>query len=181
MSINIQKYEQSTFETCLAVCLLNVVGIKISKKKEMEIINYALNFSKYNFTLGHLDLIAKKFNVELNFYLDNKAYFNFVKKFKFSNKIKLFIHKIDLRLIDKLIKISPIIVYIDSYFIYKILHYPHFIIVIKKLNNGYKIFDPWDGKIKVIKKKILSKSIISLRNFLKFCPQIIQKYEMLPS
>ena len=32
----IQKYEQSTFETCLAVDLLNLVGTEISKKIERE-------------------------------------------------------------------------------------------------------------------------------------------------
>jgi hypothetical protein len=45
----------------------------------------------------------------------------------------------------------------------------------KKLKNGYKIFDPWDGKIKDINSAVLSKGIISLRNLLKFCPQLIQK------
>lgn len=83
--------------------------------------------------------------------------------------------KIDLKLIDKLIKISPIIVYVDSYYLWKVSHYPHFIIVIKNQKNGYKIFDPWDGKIKQISSFMLSKSIISLRNHLKFSPQLIQK------
>ena len=80
----IQKYEQTTLETCLAVDLLNLVGVKISQKLEKEIINYALDFSKDNFTIGHLDFVAKKFNVRLDFYVDNKSFFNFIKKFKFS-------------------------------------------------------------------------------------------------
>ncbi len=171
----IQKYEQTTFETCLAVDLLNLIGVEISQKLEREFINYALDFSKDNFTVGHLDFIAKKFNVWLNFYVDNKPFFNFIKEFKFSNKITLIQEKIDLKLISKLIKISPIIVYVDSYYLWKVSHYPHFIIVTKKSKNGYKIFDPWDGKTKNINSNILSKSISSLRNRLKFCPQVIQK------
>ncbi len=171
----IQKYEQTTFETCLAVDLLNLVGVEISQKLEREVINYALDFSKDNFTIGHLDFIAEKFNARLDFYVDNKSFFNFIKKFKFSDKINLIQEKITLKLINKLIKISPVIVYVDSYYFWKISHYPHFIIVIKKSKNGYKIFDSWDGKIKYINSTTLSKSIISLRNLLKFCPQLIQK------
>ena len=171
----IQKYEQTTLETCLAVDLLNLVGVKISQKLEKEIINYALDFSKDNFTIGHLDFIAKKFNVGLDFYVDNKQFFRFIKKLNFSNKINLIQKKIDLKLIDKLIKISPVVVYVDSYYLWKVSHYPHFIIVIGKSKKGYKIFDSWDGKIKNINSTTLSKSIISLRNLLKFCPQLIQK------
>ena len=171
----IQKYEQSTLETCLAVDLLNLVETEISQKKERQVLDYALDFSKENFTIGHLDFIARKFNVGLNFYVDNKPFFNFIKKFKFSNKINLIQEKINLKLINKLIKISPVIVYVDSYYLWKVSHYPHFIIVIEKSKKGYKIFDPWDGKIKHINSAILSKAIISLRNLLKFCPQLIQK------
>ena len=171
----IQKYEQSTFETCLAVSLLNLVGIKISKNKEREVIDYALDFSKYDFTVGHLDFVAKKFNAKFDFYVDNVKFFNFIKKINFSNKINLICQKINLKFIDKLIKNSPVVIYLDSYYFYKISHYPHFIIVMKKLKNGYKIFDPWDGKIKDINSAVLSKGIISLRNLLKFCPQLIQK------
>ncbi len=171
----IQEYEQSTFETCLAVALLNLVGVNISYEREREAIDYALDFSKENFTIGHLDFVAEKTNTELDFYVDNKQFFNFIKKVKFSNKINLVQEKINLRLINRLIKISPAIVYIDSYYLWRISHYPHFIIVIKKVKNSYKIFDPWDGQIKYIDASVLSKAIISLRNHLKFCPQLIQK------
>lgn len=171
----IQKYKQTTFETCLAVNLLNLVGEEVSQKLERDVFNYALDFSKDNFTIGHLDFIAKKFNVGLNFYIDNNLFFNFIKKFKFSDKINLIQEKISLKLINKLIKISPVIVYVDSYYFWKISHYPHFIIIIEQSKNSYKIFDSWDGKIKYIDFKILSKAIISLRNLLKFCPQLIQK------
>ncbi|SRR3989344_3593399 len=171
----IQKYEQSTFETCLAVDLLNLVGTEISKKIEREVIDYALDFSKDNFTIGHLDFVAQKFNVDLDFYVDNKPFFNFIKKFKFSDRVNLLQERIDLKLIDRLMKISPVIVYLDSYYLWKVSHYPHFVIVIEKSKNGYKIFDPWDGKIKQINGTILSKAIINLRNLLKFCPQLIQK------
>lgn len=171
----IQEYKQSTFETCLAVGLLNLIGIKISQKKELSVIHYALKFLKDNFTIGHLDFIANNFNIGLDFYVDNKSFLKFIRKFKFSDKINLLQEKIDLKLIDKLTRISPVIVYVDSFYLWKVIHYPHFIIVIEKSKKGYKIFDPWDGKIKYINSVILSKAIIGLRNIIKICPQIIQK------
>lgn len=86
-SMQIQNYAQSTFETCLAVDLLQLTGKKISKKEELNTINYALNFSKDNFTIGHLDFIAKNYNLGLDFYVDNKWFLDFINKFKFSSKI----------------------------------------------------------------------------------------------
>ncbi len=171
----IQEYAQSTFESCLSVDLLNLIETKISPKKERKVLDYALDYSKDHFTLGHLDFVATKFRVGLDYYMDNKLFFNFTKQFLFSGKINLLQEKIDLRLIDKLIKISPVIVYLDAFVIWKITHAPHFIIVIENSKNGYNIYDPWDGKIRLINSKVLSKAIISLRNLLKYCPQLIQK------
>ena len=173
--MKIQNYEQTTFETCLAVDLLQLTEKKISKDEELKTINYAMNFSKDNFTIGHLDFIAQNYNLGLDFYVDNNWFFNFISKLKFSNKIKVFHKKIDLNLINDQIKISPIIVYVDSFALWKITHAPHFIIVIQQTDEGYKIYDPWDGKIRKVNSEVLSKGIINLRNLLKYCPQLIQK------
>lgn len=171
----IQEYAQSTFESCLAVDLLNLIKTKISPKKEREVLDYALDYSKDHFTLGHLDFVATKLGIGLDYYIDDNLFFNFTKKFQFSGKINLLQEKIDLKLIDKLIRLSPVIVYLDAFIIWKITHAPHFIIVIENSRKGYKIYDPWDGKIKLINPTVLSKAIISLRNLLKYCPQLIQK------
>ncbi|NQU78882.1 hypothetical protein HQ545_03880 [Candidatus Woesearchaeota archaeon] len=173
--MEIQNYAQTTFETCLAVNLLQLTEKKISKKEELNTINYAMNFSKDNFTIGHLDFMAKNHNLGLDFYVDNKWFLAFINKFKFSNKIDVIHKKIDLNLINDRIKISPAIVYLDSFALWKITHAPHFIIVIQPTKYGYKIYDPWDGKIKTISSDTLSKGIINLRNLLKYCPQLIQK------
>lgn len=171
----IKEYEQSTCETCLAVSLLNIAGAGLSREREREVLSYALDFSKDNFTIGHLDFIAKEYGTNLDFYVDNKPFLDFIKKMRFSGKIRVLQEKIDLKLIDGLIKASPIIIYVDSYYLWKVSHYPHFIIVIRKLQDSYEIFDPWDGKIREISSSTLSKSITSLRNLLKFCPEVIQK------
>lgn len=173
--MKIQNYAQATFETCLAVDLLQLTEKKISKEAELKTINYALNFSKDNFTIGHLDFIAKNYGLKLDFYVDNIWFFKYISKFKFSDKINVIHKKIGLSLINNQLKISPVIVYVDSFALWKITHAPHFIIVIQQTKEGYKIYDPWDGKIKTISSGTLSKGIINLRNLLKYCPQLIQK------
>ena len=134
-----------------------------------------MNFSKDNFTIGHLDFIAKNYDLGLDFYVDNNWLLNFINKFKFSNKINVFHKKIDLNLIDNKIKISPVIVYGDSFALWEITHAPHFIFVIKKIKEGYEIYDPWDGKVRIINPEILLKGIVNLRDLLKYCPQLIKK------
>ncbi len=170
----IQEYEQTTFETCLSVSLLNLLNVKISKKKELELFIHALKFSKKDFSIGHLDYVVKKFNKKLDLYVDEGVCFNYIKQFTFSKKIFLIEEKINIKLVNKLLEKKPTILYIDSYYLYKIAHYPHFIIVIKKVKEQYEIFDPWDGKIKQVPIKTISKAIISLRNHIKLCPKIIQ-------
>jgi uncharacterized protein YvpB len=173
--MRIQNYSQTTFETCLAVNLLQLTGKDISKDAELRTIYHAMNFSKDNFTIGHLDFIAENYNLELNFYVDNAWFLNFISTFTFSDKIKVFHKKIDLNFINRQIKISPVIVYIDSFALWKITHAPHFIIVIEQSEARYTIYDPWDGGIRNISSETLSKGIASLRNLLKYCPQLIQK------
>lgn len=169
----LKNREQKTCEGCLAVNLLNLTDINLTKEREMNILGYALKFSKKNFTIGHLDYIAK--NAEyIGFFIDNQKVFEIIKKLDFSGKIELFRKKITLRLIDKLIKRQPVILYLDSFYLWGIKHYPHFVTIFENSGDKYEIFDPWDGERKFIKRKIISKSIIKLRNLLKVCPQAIQ-------
>lgn len=172
----IQKYTQSTYETCLACCLLQAVDkikpVKISQKLELDCINHSLKFSKADFVIGHLDFISKMFNVNITRIVDNKPFYNYVKKIKSSPKIRTKVRKIDLNLVNQLLDKKPIL-YIDAYYLFKVYHYPHFITVLDKIGDKYKIFDTWDGKEKLIESKILAKSISSLRNHIKLCPQMI--------
>jgi len=173
----IQKYTQSTYETCLACCLLQAVdkvkSIKITQKLELDCINHSFKFSKDDFVIGHLDFIAKKYNkVNIKRIVNNKPFYNYIKKIKSSSTINTEIRKINLKLINQLLDKKPIL-YIDSYYLFKIHHYPHFITMLEKIGTRYKIFDTWDGEVKLIESKIIAKSIFSLRNHLKFCPQIL--------
>lgn len=148
---------QKTCEGCLAVSLFYLLGLESTKEDEILCLTHALKFTKWDFTKGHLDYVAKLTNIKL-YRITEKSI------------------KINVWLIDKLLRKSPLILYTDFYVYHKILHYPHFIVVVNKKKNGlYKIFDPWDGKYKMSSPKMLSKSISSLRNKLKFIPQIIYR------
>jgi hypothetical protein len=173
-------YTQTTYETCLACCLLFLVSkikkIKINPKIELACIIHSLKFSKDDFGIGHFDFILKKFNVHITRIIDNKSYFYKLKrKYKISN-LKTENKKINLVLLDKYLEKCPIL-YLDAYYLFQAIHYPHFVVVLEKEKNGeelkYKIYDPWDGREKFISSKILSKAISSLRNHFKMIPEII--------
>lgn len=148
---------QSTCEGCLAISLFHLIGLKATKEDEFSCLIHALKFSKWDFTKGHLDYIAKLTKTSLCRITEEST-------------------RINKRFIDKILKKSPLVLYTDAYVYHKVCSYPHFIVIVKKKKNGfYKIFDPWDGKYKMFSPKILSRSISSLRNKLKFTPQIIYR------
>jgi hypothetical protein len=173
----LQEYSQQIGQGCLAVCLLQLTKTRITKNKEWEVLEYAFKFSKDNFAIGHLDYVAKKYDIKLNNYWDNKEYSKYLTKMKISKNISINHKKIDLNLVNKLIKKSPIILQIDSYAFWKITHVSHFVIILEKNKDGYKVFDPWFGKTFQKSTEQVSKGIKSLRNLLKFYPQIIQRGE----
>jgi len=171
------KYTQKTCESCLAVCLLLVTG-KIKKKKlinknlELKMLFEALKFSKQNFVIGHLNFITKEFDVNVETYVDNANYHKFLKKLNKSSSVSIHLRRVSKNFLDKLLDLYPI-VYIDYYVISKVTHYPHFVIVFEKKDKMYKLFDPWDGKEKLVREEVLIKGIKNLRNLLKFVPHII--------
>lgn len=179
------NYRQKHAETCLAKCLMILVekyrGIKIPDSKELDMLFYSLKYERENIARGHLEKITKDYELEVKWYVDSKIFTDFVKKTALSRKIHLINKKIDLKLIDKLLPDQPLILYLDRFYLwekgselYYKYHYPHFVIVTKKLEDKYEIIDPDDGKVKKVPAKILSKTIIGLRNHLWISPQIIQ-------
>jgi len=175
-SVKIQDYAQTTFETCLAVCLWQFTGDEINQEKELEVMDYALKFSRDHFTVNHLDYFAKNFDLKINLYLDNKFFLDYTKKANFSEKITLIQEKINQKLIDTLISEKPLILYIDSFVFWKVTHYPHFIIVLEKQGNNYKIYDPWEGKTTLMPIEKILAGVTSLKEHLLFCPQLIKVF-----
>lgn len=91
-----------------------------------------MKYSKYDFIIGHLEFIYKKSGIKFKRIVDNKLFFNYLKKHEFVNKFKTEIKRIDLKMIDKFLLKSSLVLYIDSFPFYKIYHIPHFIVVISK-------------------------------------------------
>ena len=153
---------------------------KTPDRYELELLIFSLKYGRENIARGHLEKIVKDFNAKIKWYVGSKIFFDFVKKMKLPKQVSLIKEKIDLKLINKILK-KPMILYLDRFYLwnkkwglYYKYHYPHFIIVNRKIGDFYEIIDPDDGKVKIIGKKILSKAIVSLRNHLWISPQIIQ-------
>jgi len=168
-----KAYKQTTAETCLASSLLLLLGVKPNQKKEIEILINGLKFTKWDFTIGQLDFVARKHRKNIVYYINDKKILRVFKKLPISKRVKIVQTNVNLKLIKKLIKF-PLIVYIDDYVIRKEVHYPHFIVVWKFDKNKFVITDVWDGKIKKIKPSLLSRGMKLLRDKLKFNSEVIQ-------
>ncbi len=174
----IKRCVQSTYEGCLACCLSQAVDrikpIKINQKIELDCINHSLKFSKYDFVMGHLDFISKKFKLPIKRIVDHKEIYNFLQTLNFSGKIKTEVKKVNLKLIDKYLDKKPIIA-LDFYYLFRgfPFHYPHFITLLGKKEDTYHIYDTWDGKEKYIESDMLSEAIHSLRDYILFSPELI--------
>lgn len=178
------NYKQKHPETCLAKCLMILLEKAnhrtILDKYELELLIFSLKYERENIARGHLEKVVRDFKVNIDWYVDAKIFFDFVKKMKIPPKVSLINEKVNLKLIDKLLE-RPLILYVDIFHLwekemglYYKYHYPHFIIVNRKIDDFYEIIDPDDGKVKRIEQKRLSKAILSLRNHLWISPQIVQ-------
>ncbi|HLD16075.1 MAG TPA: hypothetical protein VJB94_05915 [Candidatus Nanoarchaeia archaeon] len=171
-------------ETCLAKCLMILLE-KLNNKKirdsyEIELLMFSLRYERENIARGHLEKVIKDFRVRVDWYADSKIFFDFLNKIRLPMQLSFIHKKINLKLIDSLLE-RPIILYIDRFFLWKKefglyykYHYPHFIIVNRKINNFYEVIDPDDGKVKKLSSKILLKAIMGLKIRLWMSPQIIQ-------
>ncbi len=166
----IQPYQQTTYETCLACCLLQAARKEVTRNEERAILNHSLDFSRDFFVLGHLDYFIKKYDAKFDLIADNQRFVQWLGQV--SANISLKCEKITLGLIDEHLSSFPILL-IDDYYLYYEVHYPHWITVLRKRDDSYEIFDVWDGKEKIISAKLLEEAIRSLREHLNFCPQLI--------
>lgn len=165
---------QTTYETCLAVNLLLLSQGTFTQEEEIAVLTHSLHHSRDSFTLGHLDYILRHYDTSISLYIDSKPMFAFLHSIPTSRPINRVLKKITLPLIDSLLPRSPLIIYIDAHVLYHDIHHPHFIMVLNKKGNSYKIFDSWDGAVSFLSKNTLSQGIRNLRHRLKFCPQLIQ-------
>lgn len=171
-----KRLSQTTSETCLPISLIYLLlkmKKKVKRSEELNILIKGIKFTKLDYSIGQLVYVAKKYKVRIKFYVEFKKFFEKLNKFRLPKNLELLNKKIDLNLLKELIKDGPLIVYVDDFYIRRVIHYPHFVVLLD-INESVKFFDPWDGKIKKIDKKRFIKGIQSLRNKLKFSPKVIQ-------
>ena len=169
--------EQFTCETCLPVCLIALLqykGVKTKDSEELKILVKGLKFTKLDYSTGQLVYVCDKYNVNIEQYVDHPIFYKILSKLRYTKKLKLINKKIDLGFLKKLTEDSPIIVYMDKYYLDGIYHYSHFVILKSVDNKTSVILDPWDGKEKKIETGLLIRSIQSLRNKLKISPKAIR-------
>jgi ABC-type bacteriocin/lantibiotic exporter with double-glycine peptidase domain len=120
-----------------------------------------------------LDFVARRYRKSIVTYVEDRKLYNFFRRLPISKRIKIVQANIDLQLIERLIK-CPLIIYVDAY-LFRNVHYPHFVVVWKLDKSKFLITDPWDGKMKKLAMSSLLKGIKLLKNTLKFSPQIIER------
>lgn len=178
--MKIQPYKQTTVESCLACCLLQLryfhTNKRITKKNERKLLFNTLMLSRKDFVAGHLNIFEKQFKMKTKRYVHNKFLYSLVKK---DSKTEIKVRKIDIPFIDSNIRKSPAIIIIDSGPLYKALysmcpyHYPHWIVVYEKTEKGYLIYEPWEGKQSIVQDKVLKDCLKSYFNRLWGAPQMI--------
>lgn len=159
--------KQSTYETCLACCLVMMAGN--TREDEIEIWKHGW---KFNYLIGQLNYVASVYEKEIEAYVENEYYFNKLQKQK-GKRVRLTNKKIDTNLISRLLQNGKVIVYLDCYYLQKVVHAPYFVMAAKQEKEFIEIADPFDGKLKKINEGIISKAIGSLRNHLKYSPVLI--------
>lgn len=164
--------KQSAYETCLPCSLMMMVG-KRGRQDEIEIWKHGW---KFNYLIGQLNFVSEKYKIKIRAYIENKYYFSQLQKQK-GRSVELENKKIDLRLIKNLLNGGKVIVYLDIFVLFGVLHAPHFVVATKIEKDKIEIADPADGKLKQVSFKMLSKGIKSLRKHLKYSPVLVIMYK----
>ena len=173
----IQAYTQTTYESCLACCLLQgvdrTIPITITRQDEFECLLYSLRFSKEDFVLGHLEFVAQRFNMNTTRFVEGNGLYRRVREMECSALIETRQADIDAQLLEDLVERAPVITYLDAFHLFGCYHFPHFVTVLRRHRNAYVIFDTWDGFEKRVTANRLWAAIDSLRTHLRFSPQLV--------
>ena len=172
MSSN-QSHAQSTAESCLAMCLLRIAKLKISKRTEWQLFSFALRFSKASFTLGHLEWISKRLRLAVTLDIGVTWYWRIVKALPRSRRVNVRRSPVTLNTIAQALRQRPVIAYIDGFYLWKRIHYPHFIVIEATVGSGVTIYDPWDGVRRTVSRSLVQRALNSLRFRLRMAPQLI--------
>jgi hypothetical protein len=172
--MKIKNYRQSTCESCLASCLLQLRRIEegedFSKYLEQKMLFYAFRFDRDDWVSGHLDFLYKNLGFRSVRFVHTKILFDRAKRVKGNEVVQ---EKIDLKLIDSALDRSPVIVLIDFFVLRRWCHTPHWILIYGKKGSRYEIYEPWEGKNVLVEKAKIRAGLSSLLLRLWMAPQMI--------
>lgn len=171
MISKIKSYKQKTCEGCLPALLLMLIGKKDHLESELDLLMGGFRRNRENYAIGILHHFVSKYGKQAKVYVHNKYFFKKLQTLVTSSDIQLKHERINLQLMNKLQ--PPFILYLDDRILRKSIHYPHFVVVERQYNNKFVLIDPWDGRRKWLSEKKLMRAVLSLKNYLKFCPLLI--------
>lgn len=162
-----KPYQQTTAQSCLAVCLLQLYGKTPSQEEELKLLYKGL-FDRKNYLMGILSSFARRYpDTAVKVYVDNKYYCKELSDQYYTKNIQFVCAKVSKVLIDRIL---PVVIEIDLHTFGTWEHSPHFIVVKSSTKQFYTILDSLPGKKSRIGKKHIEKSIYQLRNIVRFCP-----------
>ena len=175
-----QRYPQTTAESCLSVALLQLVhlqkGVRITQEVEQRCLFSALQETRDDWVIGHLRFLSKRFKVKWQRTVQIPAYARWLKRFD-SGAVKTVAAPINSKTIGKQLADGPLAVLLDDYPLFKIVHYPHWVVVLEQRGSGtakkFRIFEPWEGKERWMTAALLDRGITLLRKHLRWSPQMI--------
>lgn len=170
-------YKQISCEGCLPACLLLLrqgrYGTAFSSKDELKILYAAMKIGIRNYSFAVAKAFSEYAQIETRLYVDNKYFSEKYPLIRDGRFIKIICKKVNAGLLkDLLQEHKAVAVYMDSYFLHKECHYPHWV-VLERLGRKAIIIDPWEGKKKFLKPEKVIDAIFSLKNYLRFCPLVL--------
>lgn len=175
--MEIAPLKQQFYHSCLVTCLLMVskmsdqsIEQRVFCEGEKRRFDYYLN--------GILESFVDNTMLSVEVIVDNKTFADELTKGKNkkNKRIKIRSEKITIKMIEKLLETSAIILHVDNHFLGDYSHVSHYVVVTAFKNDmKIELVDPIDGKSRYLTKEKLEASIDSLRNNIKMCPVIVRK------
>lgn len=140
---------------------------------ELKLLSAAIKSDIRNYTLSVAEAFGDYTKLKIKIYADNRYFCKKLSLMCNSQFVEVTAKKVDPWLLKNLLrKYQALAVYLDSYFLHKDCHYPHWV-VLAQLDKKAVIIDPWEGKRRFLKPEKLISAIYSLKFYLKFCPLTI--------
>lgn len=179
MPKRIRPYEQTLIDSCLTCCLLMLGkyhGKKVSpsKKLELNLLTAGLRFDKKNYDIGQLHETARRYRLDVDYFMESLDDFHYTRRLPFSKRIIIHNRKIDLEFIRKMLGKGPVIIALDPYGLFDESHYAHYVLLTGRKGKFFSLLDPWTGEEKTADAAALGRGLRMLRR-LGFGPVLMAK------